>query len=219
MSFSTDLDDESQNFYIEKLNTTQKDFGIMFAEKTREEFENDATDIKEFEQLIRTLIAIRLIEIENDERYDDVQLLDTPLMDEAANLREINLVLKEEAKTEGKTEAKAEAKTEAKTESQGQPQDSKTSQSTRELINIVASSLNRTPESFEQYAYRLELEFLVDSNDLRELTDAEWESLKLPLGIVKRLKKLINQKKPVQMQEEETKGEWTDMSPRMKCEI
>ena len=116
MSFSTDLDDESQNFYIEKLNTTQKDFGIMFAEKTREEFENDATDIKEFEQLIRTLIAIRLIEIENDERYDDVQLLDTPLMDEAANLREINLVLKEEAKTEGKTEAMTEVKTEANTE-------------------------------------------------------------------------------------------------------
>ena len=76
-------------------------------------------------------------------------------------------------------------------------------------MNSVALDVGKTPEQLAQYTDKLEEEFLINANDLSELTEAEWQYLKLPLGIVKRLKKLIRQGNcvPVLRQQEEQKGQ------------
>ena len=75
-------------FYIEQLNKVThacKDLGNIFASKSREDVENAVTDIMEFEPLVRALIAIRVLELENDEKYSDVQLLDIPVITSVQN--------------------------------------------------------------------------------------------------------------------------------------
>ena len=65
--------------------------------------------------------------------------------------------------------------------------------STRQLFNDIAKELNKPPEELSMYADKLEAEFIVNSNDIRELTEEEWKTFNFPLGLVKRLKKLTTQ--------------------------
>ena len=92
----TKLNPKAQMFYTEQLDAAdqaRKELGNVFATKSREEFENSVTDIMQFEPVVRTLIAIRVLEIENDSKYSDVQLLDVPVIASEENHQAIEVQL------------------------------------------------------------------------------------------------------------------------------
>lgn len=59
-----------QKFYIDYLNSLFKNLGDTFAGPDKEEFEYTMTDIMNYDDVVKGLIAIDILQIEGDKRYE-----------------------------------------------------------------------------------------------------------------------------------------------------
>ena len=64
------LPPSEQNFYIDYINSLFDNLGSTFAGPDKEEFEYTMTDIMNFDDVVKGLVAIGLLQITGDKRYE-----------------------------------------------------------------------------------------------------------------------------------------------------
>ena len=63
---------------MDHLNNTESELGDAFNLPDKEDFESSVTDISDFQPLVKLLISLSIIELENDARYENLPLLAVP---------------------------------------------------------------------------------------------------------------------------------------------
>ena len=63
--------------------------------------------------------------------------------------------------------------------------------SSRDLILVIATEMNRTPEQMEKFIASLEENMLDTVESLRDLSDQDYKDLGLPIGLVKKIKQRL----------------------------
>lgn len=70
----------------------------------------------------------------------------------------------------------------------------------KDLILQIAVEMGKPPATFDKYVKKLEDEMLDTIDDIRSLTDDNWNQLQFPMGLVNKIKqKLAESSGAVQM--------------------
>lgn len=63
----------------------------------------------------------------------------------------------------------------------------------KDLILQIAVEMGKPPASFDKFIKKLEDEMLDTVDDIRNLSDADWNSLQFPLGLVNKIKQKLSE--------------------------
>ena len=66
------------------------------------------------------------------------------------------------------------------------------STTSREFMVDMASKINKKPEDVEKFTVKFEESWIETVGDIKQLSEEQWKSLAMPMGLVNQIKKCLN---------------------------